>query len=204
MEKLYSLIIIFLIFSNSSKSNIYAIDEDIIEYSWEMKEYDVEMYSGENILSFVPLNVISYERPLVSVKVEYRISNLSNDNIWLYDFQNGNLWQTHKTITNDNIIENKYLIYEKQKGLIICTNNAPRSIIIPPKDSICGIFTMEYYVEYECNDWINIDTQIFNFYILSKDITTENYYDEQLVKNISENYSKEYFVELPLKIKWIE
>jgi hypothetical protein len=169
-----------------------------------MKEYDIEMYYGEYIVSFVPFNYISFKKPLVSVTVEYKISNLSNDNIWLYDFQNGNLWQTDRTITNDNIIENKYLIYKEHKGLIICTNNAPRSIIIPPKDSICGIFTIKYYVEYESNDWMNIDTQMFNFYILSKDITTEDYYDEQFIKDIAENYSKEYLVKLPLNIKWIE
>jgi hypothetical protein len=75
-----------------------------------------------------------------------------------------------------------------------------RSISIAPVNSIIGTFTIKYHGGKDYVNWDIIDTQRFNFFILKRDITTEGITGEKLVIDISENYSLEYYVELPINI----
>ena len=188
-------------YSDGHEDYYFVFEENSLEYSWKMIKSDGEIYNGEKIISFKPFEYVSYSRPLVFVTLEYNILNKSDNDIWLYDFQNGNLWQTEETIVNNNVIENKFTIYKELNDIFYYSWNAPKSIYISPGEYINGTFNVKYYVGFESNDWSNINIQKINFFILFKDITTENTRDEQLVKTISENYSKEYFVELPIKIE---
>jgi hypothetical protein len=134
---------------------------------------------------------------VISIKANYRIKNLTDGNLWLYDLEHGSIWQSSITRKKNKAIEKKYSMYEIFEGFIPYSIIYPRSKHIPPRREIDGDIEIKFRLENGCDDKKNITKFIFNFFILTKDI--KGIENEDLLIDIIKTSSKEYFVEFLIR-----
>ena len=211
MQKINYIIIIITLGLSNCTNEEYQFKDDFIAYKWTVQNisYSTIRKSSISMNNGHQNNVIN-KIPNISVSIDYEIYNNTDKIIWLYNTDYGSSWQTYKTMIRENIIQTRYYIYTDYFKTSLYGWQAsppyswvhPKAIRINPKNSIKGTFIINYDGGKEFVNWSIIDTQIFNFFILEKDFTKNDFYDN-IIKCIFENYSKEYIIELPIKIEYL-